>query len=334
MGRRGARGRTAGRTFRPIATVVAVMLVGTTPAHAATIECSRRGACLGTSGPDRLVGTPGRDDVRGRDGGDVLIGDGGADGLRGGAGNDSLRGGDGDDTIYAGPVADTAGGEFGEALRGGRGRDVLHGGEDDLLAGGSGADVLYGARGIQMMIGRDGDDVMHGGEGLDYYWFEGSWGHDVIFDTPHEDPNGVGNLLWISQILVDVTIDLRSDPAGPEVSTADGSLTIDWADDAITHVIGGYGDDTIHGNALPNNITTSGNDTVYGHESHDYVQQGSTSDVTVDGGEGDDEIRVWDEAPGTPDFVDCGEGDADEVTYDPEDTIVNCEILHEVPFNR
>lgn len=311
-----------------------LLSLGTAPAHAATIACPRRGPCLGTPHPDRILGTPGRDDVRGRDEDDILLGKAGADALRGGEGSDSIRGGDGDDTLYGGPVADTRGGEFGEALRGGRGRDVIHGGEDDSLVGGPGADVLYGSRGIQMMAGGDGDDVMHGGEHLDYYWFEGSWGHDVIFDTPHEDPDGVGNLLWITQVVDDLTIDLRSDPAGPEVSTTDGSLTIDWANDAITHVLAGLGDDVIHGNALSNNVTTSGNDTVYGHESRDLVQQGSVSNVTVDGGEGDDEIAVWDEAPGTPDYVDCGEGDADEVTYDPEDTIVNCEILHEVPFNR
>jgi Ca2+-binding RTX toxin-like protein len=302
-------------------------------AKRATIECPRAGACLGTSGPDRILGTPGRDDVRGRDGNDVMDGKSGADVMRGGGGLDSVRGGDGDDTLYAGPVADTRRQEF-EWLRGGRGRDVLYGGVLDHLSGDEGADVLYGSRGLQWLLGGDGDDVLHGEGGHDYYFFQGSWGHDVVFDSPPREPGRLENYIGFTEVYVDLTIDLRSDAAAPEVSTADASLTIDWANDAITMVQSGDGDDTIHGNALENLISTAGDDVVYGHEGDDVVQQGSWSNVTVDMGEGDDEVTMWDEAPGTPDVIDCGEGDADEVTYDPEDTVVNCEILHEVPFNR
>src|SRR5262245_44235090 len=85
------------------ASVLALSMLGDSPAEAAAPACTVRG----TAGADRLVGSARSDVICGLGGADVLIGRGGNDILRGGGGRDTMLGGPGADLFQGGTSADT-----------------------------------------------------------------------------------------------------------------------------------------------------------------------------------------------------------------------------------
>jgi serralysin len=109
-GQRGARRIVLGM----LTAVLALLIVASAPALAATIRCKPDRACLGTKRDDRLIGTSGSDQFQGGKGDDVLEGRAGDD--------NAMRGEGGDDTLRGGPGRDHLGG--------GPGKDVLEGGPD------------------------------------------------------------------------------------------------------------------------------------------------------------------------------------------------------------
>jgi hypothetical protein len=94
-----------------------------------------------------------------------------------------------------------------------------------------------------------------------------------------------------------VTIDLASGTA------TDGTNTVSWDPGVIEGALGGFGNDTISGNADENNVR--------GHEGADVL------DVS---GDPPTETEEW------IDRADCGnDTDADRVTIDEADTTANCD---------
>lgn len=97
----------------------------------------------------------------------------------GGEGNDQLTGGTADDQLIG---SDRLGNDSINAINllyGRDGDDVLVGYHNgDVLYGGEGADVLYGVEGDDVILGDAGDDVLQGGEGEDVVL--GGEGRDFI----------------------------------------------------------------------------------------------------------------------------------------------------------
>ena len=298
-----------------ICLAASTLVVAAGPSSAGRIRCPAQDPCTGTNKGDHMIGTRGSDVILGLDGvSDLLSGRKGNDELRGGRGIDRVRGGRGHDVLGIGPNQE----------------DSIPYDYREYLEGGPGHDVMYGNGGLSIFSGDGGNDTMYGRDGRDDYLYTSpDWGHDVIVDLPDADWH---NILWLSSFYDDLVIDLNSSGDHHEMRTADGSATVDWDNDAITFVLGGYGDDIIHGNELGNLIQVQGNDTVYGGEGNDDLGAVDwEGNATIYGGGGDNVINVHDAIhphDGGFDTVDCGAGDADTVYFDPNDTVVKCEILN------
>ncbi len=194
--------------------------------------------------------------------------------------------------------ADTLNGSSGFDLMFGRGRgDTLKGfGGSNSLFGQAGGDRLFGGPEFDYLIGGAGRDELDGAGGTNRYYFGPNWGIDSITDDTtstdeivfRSDPDG--GVIVTDDVIIDLT-----PSAGPEVKTTSGTNRIDW-EGTINYVITGVGDDHITGNASANIIGSYGGaDTIFG-------------------GEGDDEIRVYDSDGSIDDTVHCGAGE-DTVVY-------------------
>jgi hypothetical protein len=187
-----------------------------------------------------------------------------------------------------------------------------------------------------------GGDVISGGAGVDSYyygnkrgeWFSeplyGSpWGHDTITDTASSDnpPGWEGpsrdNEIFFNYVTEGMTIDLVSSKNHPEVITESGTSTLNWSANVVNRISGGFGDDTIRGNAQANLIYA-------GWDGYDDTPSGS--DVIFAGG-GDDIIWVNDfqDYAHKDDRVDCGRGQ-DTVYYDypSGDVLKHCETTEKI----
>ncbi|MCQ2102269.1 MAG: hypothetical protein MJY98_03480, partial [Fibrobacter sp.] len=121
-----------------------------------------------------------------RSGGDIILGGSDRDFIFGGGGDDQIDGGDGADFIFGdgGRIVyekiepdsekwtidrtdiSLDGGK--DTLIGGKGNDEIHGGGgDDRIDGGAGNDLIYGEKGHDRIMGGSDDDTIHGGEGMD-----------------------------------------------------------------------------------------------------------------------------------------------------------------------
>jgi Ca2+-binding RTX toxin-like protein len=92
------------RTIALLTTMAMTLLVATSVALAATVNCPFYGHCSGTDAGDTIHGD---DRTYGRRGGDFIFGMNGNDQLHGSEGYDTLAGGDGDDIHNGGPGGDT-----------------------------------------------------------------------------------------------------------------------------------------------------------------------------------------------------------------------------------
>src|SRR5215203_1323169 len=123
------------RTILLLATMALTLLVASGVALAVTK--------IGTDGPDHLRGT---------NGADILIGKGGNDVLNSLAGNDDLLGGRGKDVVVGGTSCCE--------------QSDFSGGNKNLL-GGRGNDVGFGGLGADNIVGKDGNDLVVDGPGLE-----------------------------------------------------------------------------------------------------------------------------------------------------------------------
>jgi Ca2+-binding RTX toxin-like protein len=261
----------------------------------------------GGAGADFIGGGQGNDILRGGDGDDVLVGgvintsnqfftgvDGGDDTYDGGDGSDraimvyDTRAGVGASTVgIAFDIANLAGNsnitwngvvvgsmtsiEF-VTFRGSNVNDTVKGGGSlDSLTGGAGDDVLDGWYGNDLLSGGLGNDTLIGGEGLDTATYANS--------------------------TAGVNVDLRiqgvaQNTGGEGVDTLIG----------IEYLVGSNFADTLRGDDNFNLITDSTisvvgqTDSLFGYGGNDSIlvtrNQGATSTVNMDGGDGDDIIEL------------------------------------------
>ncbi len=223
----------------------------------------------------------------------VQIGTAGGDELYGYAGNDYLNGGAGNDTLYGGGGNDVLeGGEDNDRLHGGDGDDTLEGGEDyDTLEGGNGADTYrFGVgSGYDMIYNYDADapgvnpDVLELGAGITA---------DKVRLT-RQDEELIVNLIGTRNSLY-VSNYFRQDGASPyaidRIKFADGTSwdieevkrRVQISTEGNDKLYGYAGDDYLNGGA--------GNDRLYGEGGNDTLEGGEGND-TLDGGNGADTYR-------------------------------------------
>lgn len=242
-----------------------------------------------------IEGSNFNDIISGTNVSNTLLGGAGNDTLAGGGGNDTLDGGSGTDTVsfasYTTPVVINVTGTYsiatvgndqltligieeiiggtgndtitGDAsnniFSGGAGNDTLVGGlGNDTIHGDAGNDIIYGdlastanttspSDGADTLYGDDGNDTIYGGGGADV--LEGGAGADKLY-------GGSGNN-WASYAnSAAVTINLATNTASGGDATGDIINNID-------NLIGGFGNDTLTGNANNNTlIGGAGDDTV------------------------------------------------------------------------
>jgi Ca2+-binding RTX toxin-like protein len=169
----------------------------------------------GSAFNDVLKGDPFRNVLSGNDGDDDILGFSGDDTLLGGAGNDYFRAGKDDDDVVgedgsdrisfsdssmrvrvnlgsgtaAGEGADIiidieriSGSRFDDFIVGSNGHDVIHSGDGiDTVQGSGGDDAVYGGDDKDYLYGQGGDDDLDGEDGADY--LDGGGGEDSCADA-------------------------------------------------------------------------------------------------------------------------------------------------------
>lgn len=193
---------------------------------------------LAGSGKDEITGLSGNDMIFGGGGDDLIVGDAydgilgwdgtntGHDYIDAGAGNDVVMGNSGDDTIFGQDGDDLLWGDTdptkhtgvvdtgNDTIYGGTGNDTIHGGAgDDIIYGDNATDVssatqtyndtIYGDAGNDGIMGGLGNDNIYGGTGNDFYFFQGTFGTDNIYEYANEgtDDRIVFNDLTINQVV-------------------------------------------------------------------------------------------------------------------------------------
>lgn len=162
---------------------------------------------IGGDVADQLYGFTGDDILNGGGGNDILNAAQGADTLDGGAGDDiiymdsddiSVLGGDGYDRVYANGyssaitldlnaasveyVSGSAGGDSFTAAGSIVAVKMLGRNGDDMLTGGEANDLIFGGLGDDMLTGGNGNDFLSGDAGADVFLFADNWGDDIIRD--------------------------------------------------------------------------------------------------------------------------------------------------------
>jgi Ca2+-binding RTX toxin-like protein len=265
-------------------------------------------------------GGAGSDLANGAGGNDTLSGGGGDDQLSGGAGNDLLQsgtgylnvldGGDGDDTLRVEVDSGAA------TLRGGAGNDNL------------GVNFWTGSNTFE---GGTGNDTMAGGYNADTYVFNLGDGADTISDNQHYTAQGMfsDRIVFGAGIAPsDITVSrsgsnlvLRHANGADQITVANWFATtngtyfieqIEFANGTVWNsaeltaanlvVVGTAGDDNISGTVFVDVINgAGGNDTLSGGGGDDQLSGGAGNDLlqsgtgylnVLDGGDGDDTLRV------------------------------------------
>ena len=237
---------------------------------------------MATTGDDTITGTAGADTIDALAGDDTVFGLGGNDVIDGGAGNDRLNGGGGYDV--ASYASATSGVTVSLALSGaqqtdGAGVDTLSHFEgllgsafaDHLTGGATGGDALYGGAGDDIL-----DDGLQNGDGtLLGAYMEGGAGNDVF-------------------VVHNIYDDVRESPGGgvDEVRTdLDNYSAPANVEDLI---FTGAGASTLNGNSLNNDIQATGSSdlTLNGFDGNDTIQGGMLAggQSTIYGGSGNDTV--------------------------------------------
>ncbi|MDI6105898.1 calcium-binding protein [Actinoplanes sp. NEAU-A12] len=265
----------------------------------------------GGAGADTLVGGPKADKLYGDRWGKA-----GNDKIYGGDGNDYIDAGDGADFVSGGNGDDSINGDTNVVTEPGRpGNDVVHGGNGD--------DDLWGYGGDDRLFGGNGDDGLRGGDGRDA--LDGGAGNDVLIGDLNparlaadvmRGGAGVDEVRY-SHYTRAVTVDLDGESGD---DGAPGEHDTVGADTEI--LVGTSGDDTLTGNAEPNEIDGyGGNDAIIGGAGNDYLL-GSDGNDSFWGSEGNDTIETRggvNRADGGPDSDVC-------VSRVLEDALISCEV--------
>lgn len=247
---------------------------------------------------DTFTGTVNADYVDSKGGNDSVRGLGGDDQIFGGAGNDTLVGDDGNDLLIGGAGTDS--------IVGGEGRDTLDGRGDaaaDDLVGGNGADVYLFGRGS----GSDRINESVSDSAIDVLRFQ----VDIAPTDVKFDITGPYSPMLLRIVGTNDTIRF----AAPNLSAATGLDRIEFAGDTswgLSDWLSRYfadqatsGNDTLQGFETSDfMIGADGNDYITGQGGHDSVDGGNGHD-SIFGGAGNDTLIG---GAGT-DSLDGGDGD-------------------------
>jgi Ca2+-binding RTX toxin-like protein len=202
---------------------------------------------------DTINGLASDDDIDSGKGDDVI---------NAGLGNDIARGGEDKDTIN--------GDEGNDQLFGDKGDDVIDGGDgDDILNGGADKDTLLGGEGNDILNGVDNkqEDILDGGNGLDFADYRDAKGKQVIYFDSADDSKGERSKdTWISI---------------EGVFGATNSANTIHGSDTDNRIIGGDKKDKLYGHG--------GMDALEGRGGNDQLFGGDGFDI-LNGGRGDDKL--------------------------------------------
>ena len=176
---------------------------------------------------------------------------------------------------------------------------VAGGAGNDDVAGGAGPDVLDGGDGRDTVDGRGGADLVRGGPGRDIL-LPGEGIADLVEGGDDTDAASYED----RAVAITASLD---DQANDGTAGENDRIAAD-----VEGLIGGAGDDTLIGDAGPNDID--------GGDGGDVIDPRGGADF-VDGGPGNDRIAARD---GAPDRVRCGDGN-DQAVIDAFDTVIACE---------
>jgi Ca2+-binding RTX toxin-like protein len=274
--------QTGMKTLCGLLLVVATLVLVSGPATAASPTCHGVHATIvGTRHHDKIVGTSHRDVIVAGRGDDVVQGRGGNDLICGGPGADRLEGGPGRDRLY---------GE-GDFINHGEAEACDHG---DSLDGGGGDDVLD--------PGRDPHaGYFEGCSDRDEVRFQHGRDHGVHVDLVRGTATGQGHDRIVTGYGLSVVGSDRDDVIlgsdFPEVFNARAGKDIVRARGGDDEMIEGKyanGNDLYDaGDGEDLVITTRGHDTVLGGADDDQMILLNPPAMTVDGGDGDDQISRY-----------------------------------------
>jgi Ca2+-binding RTX toxin-like protein len=313
-----------------VAAAVLAGLVAVPPAAA-------RPTCLGR--PATIVGTNRHDKLRGTEGPDVIAGLDGADVIRGLGGNDRICGGGGEkygdyqpEEIHGGPGDDRlSGGDFYEEMFGGAGRDVLRtdagggsaigGPGDDVLLGGPHLDFLGGLFVDFSPLG-PGRDAGYGAQGPGEPGTDRMYGRgtgDFLFVGPGEEVlnGGAGNdhASFYSRRAIDYSADLGSDVAvGQDRDVLKSIESLGAFTLGNVELRGDDGPNLLYGSPAEDGTGAfygeGGDDRLIPWRGRD-LGENRTGRLDLFGGEGDDEVEVFQAScshPEEPNLTDGGPG--------------------------
>lgn len=246
----------------------------------------------GASASDFLNGGPDDDQLLGGAGNDSLFGDTGADDIQGGGGFDFLSFNDiagvtvtigagandgtpGENDNVHGDIEQIFGTSFGDTFIGSTGNETIFGGGGpDTLQGGPGDDDLEGSDGADTLVGDAGSDSLEGGNDADDV--SGGVGNDFVNFGDHSGA---------------VTVTINNNPDDGTGAEGDNVHT------DVENLLGGPNNDTLTGDADPNQIQgRGGNDTVNGIGGDDDLygdfqfNSGTFGNDTISGGNGEDSL--------------------------------------------
>jgi Ca2+-binding RTX toxin-like protein len=176
-----------------------------------------------------------------------------------------------------GRAATIVGTDGNDVIKGTPGRDVIVGlagddqiyglGQDDLICGGPGDDVIWGGAGNDRSFGGEGNDLIDAGPGND------------TSDGGPGDRDGA--TFWDASAPITASLVIGT-------ATGEGSDTFT----NMEELHGGNYNDTLTGNAGPNNLFgLDGNDVLNGGDGNDTLSGGEGNDA-IDGGAGQNDL-VW-----------------------------------------
>ena len=273
------------------------------------------------TGNETINGGDGNDTINARDGDDIIDGGIGNDTINAGNGNDFIIDSGGDDTYNGNGDIDTlsylsAAGGVTVSLRVTAAQNTINAGTDTItgienLIGSNFNDTLQTKNGVNVIEGRDGDDIIVV-DGTDSYddTFDGGNGYDIIRNFHVAAPlNGAESIYFDNETTfisieeidaqnqqirlgnattIDFTPFLLTDVVDIFASNLADNVTGSTGDDSI---LGRNGDDILNGGAGNDTIDGGGNnDTINGGADNDSLN-GGDGDDTVNGGTGNDNLR-------------------------------------------
>ena len=325
----------------------------------------------GGPGDDKIFGGSTRDDLLGDSGNDLLVGGSkgwGWDWFFGGRGNDVIKGddeafvmywyaprgvdldlrkgiarGEGHD-VFKGGISRVMGSHHPDRLLGDRTSNWMVGGSFGSSADNDGADIVKGRGGGDSLAGLDGDDLVWGGRGND--WFDahsiqhGNPGHDVIRGGSGDDVTDYGE--WCPSrkcrdplkqgVNVNLTTgEMESAVGSEELHSIENVIGSDAADHVIGSaaanfligdpywnrnggldvIRGGPGADTIWGERYAEGGSAGNQPDRFFGDGGDDILAGDGGDDVLVGGRGNDEVK--------------GGAEADEISGGPGNDFLNGE---------